>query len=530
MQTAKTPLSSGFLRFLEPLPYSPRVGFLVSLFEARREILIGLDDGVLALPGVELTTEEFEFLLAVNAASRENPAGITPSMLQQELGISIATVHRRIRALCADQRWLKDPRETSGISFSIEGIQRWNRLLESVRKVSAKWLLGCNSKDQSKDLSIHKYILLNLRRKLRSRNFLRSGRFSEEFSDADSIIAHDKFSQTSVLDLLMLLLRIGRQLSYPCEELATRHQLTLHEADILVILALQLSEGIAQQTCLETSQPNPVTNEIGWCEFSEINRQLVHSHRIHASVFSRCIKHLSQGVGNTGLIQIGPWRGRSKAARVTEEGYQRAAELWHEYKALSESWLQAVPDDLVQRGIEIHQQVGRHATELPSLIQTTDFLGEPFLSDASIDPILETKPKTYPLIQPASIKAIEEHDSEEDLPADLARRRVASISDVWERSSTPSDLRRSLKPSRIDPEFELDSEDDILFGSESTISFRLRRFVLNRLRRDNHRLKIENKQLMEMIHQLRIENRTLSQMNHDLKSKHGQTLPSTSKQ
>jgi hypothetical protein len=77
MQTANSTLSGEFIGSLEPLPQSHRVDFLVSLFEARREILLALDSGILPSNRYALDTEDFEFLLAVDALSRETAGGVT---------------------------------------------------------------------------------------------------------------------------------------------------------------------------------------------------------------------------------------------------------------------------------------------------------------------------------------------------------------------------------------------------------------------------------------------------------------------
>ena len=298
MQTANSTLSGEFIGSLEPLPESHRVDFLVSLFEARREILLALDSGILTSNRYDLDTEDFEFLLAVDALSRETAGEVTVSRLQQELGISVATVHRRVRFLCSDSKWLEDPKRVTCIQFSEQGLIQWNRLIFDLSSICESWAFGGDLNRKDNQLLIHKNVLLDLRRVLQSKHISRSGRPVNLLNKTDLTEFQNGAVELLALDVVVAVLRIGRQLSQPCEDLAIRHQLSLNEADILVILALYLSESIT--SCSDTKDSHIEKDKFGCYSFNEINRYLVHSHRVNTSVFSRCIKHLGNCDDNVG--------------------------------------------------------------------------------------------------------------------------------------------------------------------------------------------------------------------------------------
>jgi hypothetical protein len=362
MQTVNSTLSGEFIGSLEPLPVSPRADFLVSLFEARREILMALDSGILQSSRFNLDTEDFEFLLAVDVLSREATGGVTASRLQQELGISVATVHRRIRSLFTDKNWLEDPKKSACIQFSDNGTSRWNWLMTDLSTICHSWLPETDLNRQTNHLSIHQKVLLDLRRTIQLKHILRSANSRESFQQQDSTKFQDGADVSSALDLMLAVLRTGRQMSQPCEDLAIRHQLSLNEADILIILALYLSENIDVYS--DATNTGSSKDKIGWDSFCHISRYLVHSHQINTSVFSRCVKHLGDGDGNLGLVQVRPWGGRTKAARVTELGYHCAERLWRDYLTMADGVLKFVPDELIGRGVSIHKQIACLAGQL----------------------------------------------------------------------------------------------------------------------------------------------------------------------
>jgi hypothetical protein len=355
MQTANSTLSGEFIGSVEPLPQSHRVDFLVSLFEARREILLALDSGVLLSNRCGLNTEDFEFLLAVDAMSRATAGGGTVSRLQQELGISVATVHRRIRSLCSDSKWLQDPKQVGCIQFSERGFVLWDRLMLDLAAVCESWLSGQNLICEEKNISIHNKILLELKGVIQSQHLSRNGNSRDSFYNKDLTAIPNAAFDSAALNVVIAILRVGRQLSQPCEDLAIRHRLSLNEADILVVLALYLSESIKE--CSDVKDSSVAEDKIGWDSFFQISRYLVHSHKINTSVFSRCIKHLGDGDGNLGLVQVRSWGGRSKAARVSEPGYRCAEKLWRDYIVMADGLLKMVSDDLLDIGISIHKQV-----------------------------------------------------------------------------------------------------------------------------------------------------------------------------
>ena len=370
---------------METLPESLRFNFLVSLLEARREILIGLNAGILPLRDAGLDVDEFEFLLVVDAVNRESVSSVTIQRLQQELGVSAATVQRRLRSLRQNDAWLQDSNTTSEVRFSSNGFSSWTPLMDCLSKISSTWFSRIETRQSSETLIILTVILAELRKMMHRQNFSRS-----ESSFLGSIVSkpflfNKNESEPIFLEILIVILRLGRLLEFICNSLANRYSLNLHEADILVILALHLSEGVKE--CRKTGLASEMENELGWDSFFELNRYLVFSQGIHPSVFSRAIKRLGAGSGNLGLIEVATWVGRSKKTRVSEKGFLCAEQLWKEYLKLAGDLLDGVSDELILNAKLVVQEISTGAT-------TSSKVG--YHPDASSGEVSGRETKTHP--------------------------------------------------------------------------------------------------------------------------------------
>ena len=511
MQTANSTLSGEFIGSLEPLPESHRVDFLVSLFEARREILLALDSGILTSNRYALDTEDFEFLLAVDALSRETAGEVTVSRLQQELGISVATVHRRVRFLCSDSKWLEDPKRVACIQFSEQGLIQWNRLIFDLSSICESWAFGGDLNRKDNQLLIHKNVLLDLRRVLQSKHISRSGRPVNLLNKSDLTEFQNGAVELLALDVVVAVLRIGRQLSQPCEDLAIRHQLSLNEADILVILALYLSESIT--SCSDAKDSHIENDKFGCYSFNQISRYLVHSHRVNTSVFSRCIKHLGDGDGNLGLVQVRSWGGRSKAARVSEQGYRCAERLWREYLAMADNLLKMFPEDLIGVGVLIHKQIACSASQFLVNNKTRDNFDEPCWPVESKDLIDRNQYN---------------NDSGDALDRSVELRGkdvqvIQSIQkDIWNITSKNSAKGDILNPSHPKDSFRRSSraleEEKLKFlGRHSDI--------YKKLKQENDELRNTIDGLVAIINRFRSENKSLEQNFYDFETKRRNDIP-----
>lgn len=505
MQTANSTLSGEFIGSLEPLPESHRVDFLVSLFEARREILLALDSGILTSNRYALDTEDFEFLLAVDALSRETAGEVTVSRLQQELGISVATVHRRVRFLCSESKWLEDPKRVACIQFSEQGLIQWNRLIFNLSSICESWAFGGDLNRKDNQLLIHKNVLLDLRRVRQSQHISRGGRPVNLFNKTDLNGFQYGAVELSALDVVVAVLRIGRQLSQPCEDLAIRHQLSLNEADILVILALYLSESI--MSCSDTKDFHIEKDEFGCYSFNQISRYLVHSHRVNTSVFSRCIKHLGDGDGNLGLVQVRPWGGRTKAARVSEQGYRCAERLWRDYLSMADDLLKVVPEDLIRVGVLIHKQIACSA-------------GQSLVNNNTCNDVEEK-------YSPAQSKDLIDQNHYNNDSGDVLGRSmelrgkdvqvIQSIQkDIWNITSKHSAKGDILNPSHPKDSFRRSSraleEEKLKFlGRHSDI--------YKKLKQENDELRNTIDGLVAIINRFRSENKSLEQNFYDFETK-----------
>ena len=514
MQTANSTLSGEFIGSLEPLHESHRVDFLVSLFEARREILLALDSGILTSNRYDLDTEDFEFLLAVDALSRETAGEVTVSRLQQELGISVATVHRRVRFLCSESKWLEDPKRVACIQFSEQGLIQWKRLILNLSSICESWAFGGDLNRKDNQLLIHKNVLLDLRRVLQSKHISRSGRPVNLLNKTDLTEFQNGAVELLALDVVVAVLRIGRQLSQPCEDLAIRHQLSLNEADILVILALYLSESIT--SCSDTKDSHIEKDEIGCYSFNQISRYLVHSHRVNTSVFSRCIKHLGDGDGNLGLVHVRSWVGRSKAARVSEQGYRCAERLWREYLAMADDLLKVVPEDLIRVGVSIHKQISCSA-------------GQFFVNNNTFKDVEEK----YLLSQSKDLVDRNQHnnDSGDVLERSMKLRKndvhiIQSIQqkdgwtsdsmDMWNTVSNHPAAGGVANPSHPKDSFRRSSR---ALDEEKLKSFGGHSYVYKKLKQENDELRRTIDGLISIINRFRSENKSLEQNFYDFEKK-----------
>jgi DNA-binding MarR family transcriptional regulator len=359
MNAVVSPYSKRFLAEFLPLPTTPAVEFLVNLFEARREILLCLDPGILDTHGSGLAIEEFEFLLAIDMLGQQTDGRVPRFRLQEELGISAATVSRRIVCL-AKGGWLEGSESNSTLKLSGDGRNRWSHLMNRLSVLSENWLddIGENHQTNQFPLNIHQKVLTELKSsphlaQLRKRN---PGNHSQK--QAFTTPQHQT-ANINALGIVLSILSTGQRLSILCDDLSTRNGFTLQEADILVVLALYLNEEIKQNRNLE--YPTAISNQLGLDPYHSITRYLVHSHRMDQSVFSRIIKRLSDSDGDGGLIQACSWAGRSKAARVTEKGYAVAERLWMDYVELADQLLAGIPLDQLRTGISIQTKILENA-------------------------------------------------------------------------------------------------------------------------------------------------------------------------
>ena len=364
MKTENPSLSLEFFNSLEPLTESPRVGLLVSLFEARRDILIGLESGILPLENLGLDVDEFEFLLVVDALNRESAGSVTIQRMQQEMGVSAATVHRRLRLLRLNEAWLQDSKNTSEIRFSGSGLSSWQRIMSDLLQLSDNWLSATRIPQLYENLIDITRILEELKQEIR-RQTLAIRANSPTLSMIRKPYTIQKHHEPpSCLEVVSSIFRLGRQLSPMCNDLAKRHGLNLHEADILVVLALHLSEEFNAQK--DNGLASDLASQFGWDSFFDLARYLVHTQGSHPSVFSRAIKRLGPGPGNLGLIEVSS-RGRTKATRVSPKGYELASRIWKEYVKIAEDLLVAVPDDAAINGRLIAQEISLEAIRAPKV-------------------------------------------------------------------------------------------------------------------------------------------------------------------
>lgn len=519
MQTANSTLSGEFIGSLEPLPESQGVDFLVSLFEARREILLALDSGILPSNRCGLDTEDFEFLLAVDVLSQETPGGVTVSRLQQELGISVATVHRRIRFLCSDSKWLEDPKHVACIQFSKQGLSLWNRLIFDLSAICDSWVFGGDLNREENQLLIHKKVLSELRWMLQSQHISRNGHPVKLLKKTDLTGFQDGAVESLALDVVGAVLRIGRQLSQPCEDLAIRHQLSLNEADILVVLALDLSESIKNFNDAKDSHIE--IDKIGWDSFNQVSRYLVHSHRVNTSVFSRCIKHLGDGDGNLGLVQVRSWGGRSKAARVSEQGYRCAERLWREYLAMADNLLKMFPEDLIGFGVSIHKQIACSAGQFLTNNNTFNDVEEKYLLSQSkdlvdrnqhdndsgdvLERLMKLRKSDVHIMQSTQQKDGWTSDSMDMWNTVLNHPAAGGVSNP----SHPKDSFRRISRA-------LDEEKLKSFGGHS--------YVYKKLKQENDELRRTIDGLISIINRFRSENKSLEQNFYDFEKKRRSNL------
>jgi hypothetical protein len=514
MQTANSTLSGEFIGSLEPLPQSHRVDFLVSLFEARREILLALDSGILPSNRYALDTEDFEFLLAVDALSRETAGGVTIMRLQQELGISVATVHRRVRFLCSDSKWLEDPKRVACIQFSEQGLSQWNQLIFDLSSICESWAFGGDLNRKDNQLLIHQNVLFDLRKVLQSKHISRSGRPVNLSNKADLTEFQNGAVELSALDVVVAVLRIGRQLSQPCEDLAIRHQLSLNEADILVILALYLSESVT--SCSDVKKSHIVKDKIGWDSFNQISRYLVHSHRVNTSVFSRCIKHLGEGDGNLGLVQVRSWGGRSKAARVSEQGYRCAERLWRDYLSMADDLLKVVPEDLIRVGVLINKQIACSAGQ--SLVNSntcTDVEKKDSLAHSKdlIDRNYYNIDSGDVLKRSMEMRKNEVHIIESIQQKDSWR---SDSTEMWNTVSKPPAEGGISNPSNPKDSFRRSSRAS---DDEKLKPFRGHSYMYKKLKQENDELRQTIDGLITIINRFRSENKSLEQNFYDFEKK-----------
>jgi hypothetical protein len=311
--------------------------------------------------------------------------------------------------------------------------------------------------------------------------------------------------ESLALDVVVAVLRIGRQLSQPCEDLAIRHQLSLNEADILVVLALDLSESIKNFNDAKDSHIEK--DKIGWDSFNQVSRYLVHSHRVNTSVFSRCIKHLGDGDGNLGLVQVRSWGGRSKAARVSEQGYRCAERLWREYLAMADDLLKMFPEDLIGVGVSIHKQIACSAGQFLVNNKTRDDFDEPCWPVESKDLIDRNQYN---------------NDSGDALDRSVELRGkdvqvIQSIQkDIWNITSKHSAKGDILNPSHPKDSFRRSSsaleEEKLKFlGRHSDI--------YKKLKQENDELRNTIDGLVAIINRFRSENKSLEKNFYDFETK-----------
>lgn len=342
------------------------VTVLVSLHEARREILRKLDTEILPRFDQGLGLDEFEFLLAVAGLKPESANAVSTFKLQRELHLSSTTIHRRIQGLSRNNAWIEDSGSSMKIQMSREGLGRWIKLMNLIRQQGVQWFQGT----QREDAILHLRWMSELRtrvlsRKFRPRDSLISSsqtnlKTEQNLEPATSLLTD--FEGDSPLLNLLEILRSVRLLTPHIRDLAIREKLSLNRADLLVILALLLPSGFIEPNHESLKLKQKLTAHLSlsstrneaWLPFADLARALVHTVHFNQSIFSKTMTQLSGG--EFPLVETGPWDGRSKAARITAEGYHRIVPIWEGYRQLAEE----LSTDISTKWLAASQTIQNH--------------------------------------------------------------------------------------------------------------------------------------------------------------------------